>query len=241
MYKLLGSLSPGELSSVDFTGREGKLSYDRVYVDEVQEYTQAEIGLFLLVAGLDADSLFLAGDPAQSVVEGVDFRFEEVRSVIHTLGRYGARIERPMKLETNFRSHSGILNVAAFVLDRMFGAYPESALLLPKDEGLFLGPRPCFLEAYEGSEALKQILRSNERLVALTPDENVSSANAMLGAVDLFGIRDAKGLEVSSLLVNIRKLFSDTHRTRFVVSRCCATGLLLMRITIRPAAVEATH
>ena len=191
-------MSTGDILSIDFTGREARLSYDRVYVDEVQDNTQAEIGLFLLVAGLNADALFLAGDPAQSVVEGVDFRFEEVRGVIHALGRDGARIERPMKLETNFRSHSGILNVAAFVLDRMFGAYPESALLLPKDEGLFLGPRPCFLEAYDGSEGLKQLLGSNERLVVLTPDENVRSAGDILGTADLFGIRDAKGLEVST-------------------------------------------
>ena len=200
LYKQLSSLSTGDILTIDFTGREARLSYDKVYVDEVQDNTQAEIGLFLLVARLNTDALFLAGDPAQSVVEGVDFRFEEVRGVVHALGRDGARIERPMKLETNFRSHSGILNVAAFVLDRMFGAYPESALLLPKDEGLFLGPRPCFLEAYDGSESLKQLLESNERLVVLTPDENVRIASDILGTADLFGIRDAKGLEVRGLL-----------------------------------------
>ena len=200
LYKQLRSLSTGDILSIDFTGREARLSYDKVYVDEVQDNTQAEIGLFLLVAGLNAGALFLAGDPAQSVVEGVDFRFEEVRSVIYALGRNGARIERPLKLETNFRSHSGILKVAAFVLEKMFGAYPESALLLPKDEGLFLGPRPCFLEAYDGSQGLSQLLKSNERLIVLTPDENVRIANDNLGTADLFGIRDAKGLEVSGLI-----------------------------------------
>ena len=59
--------------------------YDRVYIDEVQDYTQAELLVFILAAGMRYDTLFLAGDPAQAVVEGVDFRFEEVRSIFYLL------------------------------------------------------------------------------------------------------------------------------------------------------------
>jgi superfamily I DNA/RNA helicase len=43
----------------------------KVYVDEVQDYTQAEILLFFKLSG--PGDLFLGGDPAQSVVEGVEF------------------------------------------------------------------------------------------------------------------------------------------------------------------------
>ena len=68
---------------MNFTGRESSLHYDRIYVDEVQDSTQAEISLFFLAAGLKTGSFFLSGDPAQAVVEGVDFRFEEVREVVH--------------------------------------------------------------------------------------------------------------------------------------------------------------
>jgi superfamily I DNA/RNA helicase len=53
------------------------LQYDKVYVDEVQDYTQCEIALFFRLSG--AGGLFLAGDPAQAVVEGVEFRFEDIR------------------------------------------------------------------------------------------------------------------------------------------------------------------
>ena len=39
-----------------------------------QDYTQAEIAIFFLMCR--RGGLFLAGDTAQSVVEGVEFRFE---------------------------------------------------------------------------------------------------------------------------------------------------------------------
>jgi len=56
-----------------------ELRKSKIYVDEVQDYTQIEILLFFYLGG--PGGLFLAGDPAQSVVEGTEFRFEEVRHV----------------------------------------------------------------------------------------------------------------------------------------------------------------
>lgn len=70
------------IGNADRETRE-KLSYDKVYVDEIQDYTSAEVALFFLLSR--PDGLFLAGDTAQSVVEGVEFRFDDVRSVAHTL------------------------------------------------------------------------------------------------------------------------------------------------------------
>jgi superfamily I DNA/RNA helicase len=61
---------------MNYTGKGGP--YNKIYVDEIQDSTQAEITLLSLCSGFEFDSLFLAGDNAQSVVEGVDFRFEEV-------------------------------------------------------------------------------------------------------------------------------------------------------------------
>lgn len=87
----------------------------RVYVDEIQDYTQAEIALFFLIC--DCGGLFFAGDPAQSVVEGVEFRFEEVRSVAYHLYENDPRYipKKPLTVTRNFRSHAGILNIAAEV------------------------------------------------------------------------------------------------------------------------------
>eukprot|EP00984_Skeletonema_dohrnii_P030927 scaffold22810_cov103-Skeletonema_dohrnii-CCMP3373.AAC.1 len=92
----------------------------KVYVDEVQDYTQLEILLFFYLSG--PNGLFLAGDPAQSVVEGTEFRFEEVRGVGHFVGSV---IQKPKTVNVNFRSHSGILNCAGGVLDLMFTHFPS--------------------------------------------------------------------------------------------------------------------
>lgn len=66
-----------EAKSLDPTTYE-KVRKSKIYVDEVQDYCQLEILLYFYLAG--PGSLFLAGDSAQSVLEGTDFRFEEVGS-----------------------------------------------------------------------------------------------------------------------------------------------------------------
>jgi superfamily I DNA/RNA helicase len=65
-----------------------------VYIDEVQDSTEVEVILFFLAAGMNYDRLYLAGDPAQAIVEGVDFRFEEIRSLVHTLSKNTKRVEK---------------------------------------------------------------------------------------------------------------------------------------------------
>jgi superfamily I DNA/RNA helicase len=79
MDLLLRSEARRDDSEMNYTGKGGP--YNKIYVDEIQDSTQAEITLLFLCCGYDFDALFLAGDNAQSVVEGVDFRFEEVRWV----------------------------------------------------------------------------------------------------------------------------------------------------------------
>lgn len=142
--------------------------YDRIYVDEVQDITQAEIGLFFLVSGLHPDSLFLAGDPAQAVSQGVDFRFEEVRSVVHMITDGKQRVERWQKLHQNFRSHEGILKVAGVVLDRLHQAFPNAAVKLSPDMGLVQGPRPGLLKISLCD--IGKLLEANERITVLVRD-----------------------------------------------------------------------
>eukprot|EP00986_Skeletonema_menzelii_P020165 scaffold30419_cov154-Skeletonema_menzelii.AAC.1 len=144
-----------------------QIQRSKIYVDEVQDYTQLEILLFFYLSG--PNGLFLAGDPAQSVVEGTEFRFEEVRGVGHFVGSI---IKKPKTVNVNFRSHSGILNCAGGVLDLMFTHFPSSAKQLKKDEGLFQGSRPGVLL---GVSADQLSILLNDKLkgaVVLTHDES---------------------------------------------------------------------
>jgi hypothetical protein len=85
---------------------------------------------------------FLAGDPAQpqSVEEGVNFRFEDVRSVFYELT--GRAPTKPLTLTLNFRSHAGILEAAGVLLEWLLKYFPGSCKKLRQDDGLCSGPCP---------------------------------------------------------------------------------------------------
>ncbi len=121
-----------------------KLQFSKVYIDEVQDYTQTECLIFFSLCG--TGNLFFAGDPAQNVAKGVEFRFEDIRSVGHFEAKMNSSskdmvLSKPKVININFRSHAGILDTAAGVLTELFAVFPESAKELGKDAGLFEGPR----------------------------------------------------------------------------------------------------
>lgn len=136
----------------------------RVYVDEIQDYTQIECLVFFYLGG--PGGLFLAGDSAQSVVEGTEFRFEEIRSIGYFVAGSDRRDlvpQKPKTVNVNFRSHAGILNTAAAFLDLLFKYFPGSAKQLKKDRGLFQGSRPGVLTHREHEAAGPPSVRQTER------------------------------------------------------------------------------
>ena len=58
----------------------------RFYIDEVQDFTQAELWL-IFVCCLNPNGLFFTGDTAQCVMEGISFRFEDLRSIFYIFQR----------------------------------------------------------------------------------------------------------------------------------------------------------
>ncbi|CAJ1941279.1 unnamed protein product [Cylindrotheca closterium] len=174
----------------------------KIYVDEIQDYTQAEILLFFYLSG--PGDLFLAGDPAQSVVEGVEFRFEDIRSVEYHIAKdkSGLLLQKPKTVNVNYRSHAGILNTAGAILSCMFGAFPHSAKQLKEDRGVFVGPRPGVL--YKVSTAMvESVIKTKlNGTMILVHDSSVSRWRRALGGYALvYGIRAAKGLEFKSVMV----------------------------------------
>ncbi|GFH43984.1 P-loop containing nucleoside triphosphate hydrolase protein [Chaetoceros tenuissimus] len=179
--------------------------FDKVYVDEVQDYTQVEILLFFMLGG--AGNLFLAGDPAQNVARGVEFRFADIRSVGYYVagndeGKKELIPQKPKMVNINFRSHAGILQCAASILAEMFHHFPDSVKMLKKDAGLFQGPRPEVLPAVDAS-LLQDLTKSKlNGVVVLTHDENVEQVKKKLGGYELvYGIRHCKGLEFKSVII----------------------------------------
>ena len=124
-------------------------SFHRVYVDEVQDFTQAELRL-LIQCCKDPNSMFFTGDTAQSIMQGVAFRFQDLRSCFHELIKCYPSIklpQEPLKLTINYRSHSGIIKLAGSVIDLIKQFFRDSIDHLPPDEGMFPGPMPVFLSS----------------------------------------------------------------------------------------------
>mmetsp|Transcript_31447 Transcript_31447/g.75881 ORF Transcript_31447/g.75881 Transcript_31447/m.75881 type:complete len:2497 (-) Transcript_31447:208-7698(-) len=174
----------------------------KIYVDEIQDYTQAECLLFFYLSG--PGDLFLAGDPAQSVVEGVEFRFEDIRSVEYHIAKdkSGLLLQKPKTVNVNYRSHAGVLNTAGAILSCMFGAFPHSAKQLKEDRGVFVGPRPGVMYKVS-SEMVESVIKTKLKgTVILVHDSSVSRWRRALGGYALvYGIRAAKGLEFKSVMV----------------------------------------
>lgn len=173
------------------------LRWDKIYIDECQDFPSADFALFWTLCQGGGD-LFLAGDTAQSVESGISFRFEEVKRVFYEMnqGDSSGVPQSPLSIHINFRSHSGVLEVASAVLNILHDAFPGAANKLRGDEGLFKGPRPCILsrkgEKFLGREALVELLKKNQSLVLLTPDENTEKLKN--GLAELLGKEFVDGL-----------------------------------------------
>ncbi|KAH9496679.1 TPR and ankyrin repeat-containing protein 1 [Bulinus truncatus] len=142
-----------------------------IYVDETQDFTQAELAL-LISLSLDPNKMFLTGDTAQSIMRGISFRFIDLKSLFYYAKEsakenenYLASIKVPQKvhqLRYNYRSHTGILSLASSVLDLLIEFFPESFDPLQKDQGMFAGPKPVVIESCSPAD-LALLLTGNRR------------------------------------------------------------------------------
>ncbi|KAM4842474.1 TPR and ankyrin repeat-containing protein 1 isoform 3-T3 [Thomomys bottae] len=200
-------------------------SIHELYGDEVQDFTQAELALLMKCIN-DPNAMFLTGDTAQSIMKGVAFRFSDLRSLFHYASRNTVdkqcavrKPKRIYQLYQNYRSHSGILNLASGVVDLLQFYFPESFDRLPRDSGLFDGPKPTVLESCSVSD-LAILLRGNKRKtqpIEFGAHQVILVANEMakekipeeLGLALVLTVYEAKGLEFDDVL--LYNFFTDSE------------------------------
>ncbi len=189
-----------------------------VYVDEVQDFTQAELAILLKVCR-NPNNLFLTGDTAQSIMRGISFRFKELKYLFHFAKKQTeSRARAPTitmpdikKLEINFRSHTGILKLAASIIDLMKRFFSSSFDSLPEDEGMFEGPKPKILDSCMVSD-LALVMRSNKRessviefgahqVIIVQSEEAKKNIPDVLKAGIVLTVFEAKGLEFDDVLL----------------------------------------
>ncbi|XP_022795002.1 TPR and ankyrin repeat-containing protein 1-like [Stylophora pistillata] len=193
-------------------------SIHKLYVDETQDFTQAELMLLIRCCS-DPNGIFLTGDTAQSIMQGISFRFEDLRSLFYYVKKNykdeEAKTQVPVpelkKLIWNYRSHSGILNLASSVVSILQEYFPESFDQLDKDQGQLDGPKPVLLKSCSPSD-LAIILRGYKRKTTtiefgahqaiLVASNNVrESLPEELSHALVLTVYEAKGLEFDDILV----------------------------------------
>ena len=203
-------------------------SVHQIYVDETQDFTQAELSL-LIRCCRSPNELFFTGDTAQSIMRGISFRFNDLKSLFHH-ARKAAGItddqnnfitvpKKLYQLTHNYRSHAGILRLASSVVDLLLTYFPDSFDRLQKDKGLFEGPRPVLLESCSPTD-LAMILQGNQRqssriefgahqVVLVASNEAREALPDELSQGLVMTIYEAKGLEFDDVL--IYNFFKDSQ------------------------------
>ena len=202
-------------------------SVHRFYVDETQDFTQAELSL-LIRCSRDPNGLFFTGDTAQSIMRGIAFRFNDLKSLFfysqqsyQALGfQSGVQVPNTLyQLTHNYRSHAGILRLASSVVDLLLHYFPESFDRLEKDQGLFEGPKPVLLESCSFGD-LAMILRGNRRqssriefgahqVILVASEEARAQMPDELKQGLILTIYESKGLEFDDVL--IYNFFKDSQ------------------------------
>ncbi|XP_019393683.1 PREDICTED: TPR and ankyrin repeat-containing protein 1 isoform X1 [Crocodylus porosus] len=200
-------------------------SIHELYGDEIQDFTQAELAVLMKCTN-NPNAMFLTGDTAQSIMKGVSFRFSDLRSLFHyasknlvDMRQCVRKPKRIYQLYQNYRSHSGILRLASGVVDLLQYYFPESFDRLPRDSGLFDGPKPTVLESCSVSD-LAILLRGNKRKtqpIEFGAHQVILVVNEMakekipeeLGLALVLTVYEAKGLEFDDVL--LYNFFTDSE------------------------------
>jgi hypothetical protein len=160
----------------------------------------------------------LAGDTAQTIAVGVGFRFTDVRQVFFE--KFGSKKPELLLLFHNYRSHAGVLRLAASVLDLLYTYFPLSLDVMPPDQGLFDGPKPVIMDISDLSE-LVLILEGSKRetariefgahQVVIVRNENAKVKVCQQYNIDkewIMTVQQSKGLEFDDVL--LYNFFTDS-------------------------------
>ena len=163
-----------------------------------------ELLCLVLACGGNIHSLFLAGDTAQQVLAGVEFRFAAVRKLASFLG---FEVDKPKELHVNFRYSEQIRKVAQAVFDKLVVAFPASADAVP-DKSLDPGRvKPSFIK---GKDAVRELLAANKACVVIQRDINCHQD--LLSEHACIAVAESKGLEFASVIV--LDFFTDSQRQK---------------------------
>ncbi|GJU83140.1 UvrD-like helicase, ATP-binding domain, P-loop containing nucleoside triphosphate hydrolase [Tanacetum coccineum] len=138
---------------------------DLVYIDEVQDLSMRQISLFKYICQNVDEGFIFAGDTAQTIARGIDFRFQDIRSLFYkeflstkTSGkREKSLVTEIFQLKQNFRTHAAVLDLAQSVIDIIYHYFIHSIDKLEPEISLISGEAPVLLECDSDENAIVTI------------------------------------------------------------------------------------
>ncbi|KAI3886220.1 hypothetical protein MKW92_018604 [Papaver armeniacum] len=169
---------------------------DFVYIDEVQDLTMRQIGLFKYICRNFVEGYVFSGDTAQTIAGGVDFRFQDARSLFYNefildsgsdvMGNAKdmdpSRVSDIYHLNQNFRTHAGVLNLSQSVIDLLNIFFPHHIDNLSPETSLIYGEAPIWLESANDDNAIVTIFGKS--------GENAGRSMSGFGAEQVILVRD---------------------------------------------------
>ncbi|KAK7316642.1 hypothetical protein RJT34_00257 [Clitoria ternatea] len=128
-----------------------------VYIDEVQDLTMAQIELFKYICKNVEEGYVFCGDTAQTVGRGIDFRFQDVRSLFYKKFVLECKnwnsdkrkekgiISDILVLSQNFCTSAQVLKVSQSIIDVLFHFFPHSVDMLKVETSLIEGEVPLVM------------------------------------------------------------------------------------------------
>ncbi|WRX14405.1 hypothetical protein QQP08_006892 [Theobroma cacao] len=199
---------------------------DFVYIDEVQDLTMRQIALFKHVCKNVSEGFVFCGDTAQTIARGIDFRFEDIRSLFYNEfvleskcqaddGKKGkGQISKKFQLSQNFRTHDGVLRLAQSVIDLLYRFFPSFVDILSPETSLIYGEAPILLESENEDNAIATIFRNHgnvgghmvgfgaEQVILVRDDPAKNEISKYVGKQALvLTIVECKGLEFQDVLL----------------------------------------
>ena len=202
---------------------------NNVYIDEVQDLSPAQISLFKFICK-NPDGFVFAGDTAQTITQGVGFRFEAVKDLFYEeiLGadkQY--KVPKLQNLSKNFRTHSGIVNAAGLIVSLIVHFFPYTIDKLTPESSTILGPLPILLR--DTTDLISKLFDRGEMLSAefgseqaiLVRDEiTKEQLSKRIGTSALvLTCAECKGMEFTDVLVyNFFKSGGFLRKWRFLLN-----------------------
>ncbi|CAL0324811.1 unnamed protein product [Lupinus luteus] len=144
-----------------------------VYIDEVQDLTMSQIALFKYVCQNIDEGFVFCGDTAQTIARGIDFRFQDIKSVFYKKfvleskkssynhGKEKAKVSEIFLLKNNFRTHAGVLRLSQSTIDLLYCFFPYSIDVLEPETSSISGEAPVVLECGNKENAIVTIFCNN--------------------------------------------------------------------------------